>query len=923
MPLSANSRLGPYEIRSALGTGGMGEVYRARDPRLNRDVAIKVLRSDGSVSDYGSARFEREARAVAALNHPNIVSVYDFGIENGQQYIVEELVEGESLRSMLIGKPMSIRKLVEIATQVADGLAAAHAIEIVHRDLKPENIMVAKDGRVRILDFGLARQNTSASSARTDSGSNPDATTIAISGNHDAQNLTESGTVLGTARYMSPEQATARETDFRSDQFSFGLILYEMAAGKRAFSKESPVETMAAIVREEPPPMEEKIPPPLRWIIDRCLQKDREQRYESTRDLYLELRDLRDHLSDSYSSAGLAPVAAPVSRHRWRLPAVVVGCMVLAALLGYLLKPAGQDIKNYRYNPFANNSQGAIWSPDGNAVAYEGKVNGTMQVFLRYLNSPSPLQLTHDKLDIQPLGWSSDKSHLIVAEEISIEAGGLEQHVKVYSLPTIGGELEFIMDAKCVYCTVSPDGKVLATIVFPTTNGGNFAFQVSDPLGSPLRDYKPAPFTSTKENLNNNPWISFSPDGKNILLILPTGDPPRIWVLPYPMGSGQPRRIMTLEKLPFNRLYPSSSWMPDARHFVISVASNQSFNAHHLWMADTGSNYLTPITNSTSDEIDPAVSPDGKSILYDQYSVRSDVVSVSIDNGAVSTLVTSGHLEFDPAWSANKRELAWITDRNNSLEIWVRQPDGSDRPAVTAANSKPADSGFLNPSPSPNGDRLIYAMGYQTNLRLWLSSLSGGSPIPLTTAGESMQWGGSWSPDGSRFVYLQNQPGKGWTLMLVKTSGNAVPVVLKESVLALPDWSPAADWITFHDEKGWNLISPDGKTVKFLGSIPTRYLAFSKDGKLLYGVLTGETDADEENRAVLFSLDPATLRQKAIKDLGKDLRPLSGSGVRLSLAPDGKSLVYCAEQDHTDLWMLQRYSQPGWSNRIVEALQAK
>src|SRR5271169_600463 len=220
MPLSPNSRLGPYEIKSTLGVGGMGEVYRARDSRLNRDVAIKVLREDGASADLRS-RFEREARAVAALNHPNIVAVYDFGVEpsetGAQQYIVSELLEGESLRSLLHGKPVPVRKLIDIAAQVADGLAAAHAAGVVHRDLKPENIMLAKDGRVKILDFGLARHTRTTASSRKATGEEETVASVP----DETQHLTSEGAVLGTASYMSPEQALGREVDYRSDQFSF------------------------------------------------------------------------------------------------------------------------------------------------------------------------------------------------------------------------------------------------------------------------------------------------------------------------------------------------------------------------------------------------------------------------------------------------------------------------------------------------------------------------------------------------------------------------------------------------------------------------------------------------------------------------------------------------------------------------------
>jgi serine/threonine protein kinase len=425
MELTANSRLGPYEIKSMLGAGGMGEVYRARDSRLNRDVAIKVLREEGAPSPDRRSRFEREARAVAALNHPNIVAVYDFGIEGDKQFIVSELVEGESLRS-LVGKPVPVRKLVEIAAQVADGLAAAHAARVIHRDLKPENIMLGKDGRVKILDFGLSRQ----ASPNRSAGAANDREETSVPGLDATRNLTEEGTVIGTASYISPEQATGKTADYRSDQFSLGLVLHEMATGKQTFAQGSRVETMAAIVRDEPPAIEEKVPAPLCWIIDRCLEKEPDQRYESTRDLFRDLKNLRDHLSQSYTSGAFTPVASHAKGGRFVLVAAFAGCVLLGGLAGYLLKPAGQDIGKYRYSPFA--SEG-LWSPDGKAVAYSTTVSGVRQISVRYLNSPNPVQVTHEKRSVSVVGWSSDRSHLIVSEETGKEG---RTYLKLYSVAT-------------------------------------------------------------------------------------------------------------------------------------------------------------------------------------------------------------------------------------------------------------------------------------------------------------------------------------------------------------------------------------------------------------------------------------------------------------------------------------------------------
>src|SRR3984885_6769980 len=272
MPLTPGTKLGPYEIQSALGAGGMGEVYRARDGRLHRDVAIKVLPAAFARDLDRMRRFQQEAQAVAALNHPNILAIHDFGEHEGSPYIVTEFLEGETLRERLRLGAMPVRKAIESAEQIGRGLAAAHDKGIIHRDLKPENIFVTRDGRVKILDFGLAKLARPESTA--------DAATLA--------SQTEPGVMLGTVGYMSPEQVKAQNADQRSDLFSFGAILYEILSGNRAFHGETPVETMRAILREDPPDLtatNQSVPPVLERIVRHCLEKNPEERFQSARDV--------------------------------------------------------------------------------------------------------------------------------------------------------------------------------------------------------------------------------------------------------------------------------------------------------------------------------------------------------------------------------------------------------------------------------------------------------------------------------------------------------------------------------------------------------------------------------------------------------------------------------------------------------------
>src|SRR6266581_521921 len=294
MSLTSGSKLGPYEIQSPLGAGGMGEVYSATQNSLGRQVAIKVLASASALDPERLRRFEQEARAASALNHPNIISIYDVGRDGATSYIAMELVDGKTLRALLEAGPLGIKKTLQIATQIADGLAKAHAAGIVHRDLKPENVMVSRDGFVKILDFGLAKLVPAGFESS-------DATNLKT-----VTRGTEPGTVLGTVGYMSPEQASGHPVDFRSDQFSLGAILYEMAAGKRAFDRPTAVQTLSAVIQDDPEPVTAaapKTPASLVWIIERCLAKDPEERYASTRDLARDLAALRDHASGISVSA--------------------------------------------------------------------------------------------------------------------------------------------------------------------------------------------------------------------------------------------------------------------------------------------------------------------------------------------------------------------------------------------------------------------------------------------------------------------------------------------------------------------------------------------------------------------------------------------------------------------------------------------
>src|SRR5580693_6102000 len=383
MNLTSGARLGPYEIVSPLGAGGMGEVYRARDTRLKREVAIKVLPQATSLDADRLRRFEQEALATAALNHPNILAVFDIGTHDGSPYVVSELLEGETLRERLRGGAIAVRKTLDYALQMAHGLAAAHEKGIVHRDLKPENLFLTKDGRVKILDFGLAKLTQPDSAAQT---SLPTMT-----------HATEAGVVMGTAGYMSPEQVRGVAVDARSDIFSFGAILYEMLSGKRAFHGETAADTMSAILREEPPELNEtnrNVSPALERIVEHCLEKNPEQRFHSASDIAFDL----EHLTGVSGTSARVTAVAPASRRSKRLAAVAAG-LTLALLMfraGWWLgrgsgsaPPAEYHQITFRTGEIGN----ARFTPDGSIVYSAAWDGGDNQLYISRSDDPGAREL--------------------------------------------------------------------------------------------------------------------------------------------------------------------------------------------------------------------------------------------------------------------------------------------------------------------------------------------------------------------------------------------------------------------------------------------------------------------------------------------------------------------------------------------------
>ncbi len=590
MPLTPGTRLGSYQIGVPLGRGGVGEVYRAWDPRLEREVALKILRERSELDPDRVWRFVAEARAASALNHPNILTVFDAAVDGDTPYIVSELIEGDSLRGEVRRGAVPLKRLLDLATQIADGLAEAHAAGIVHRDLKPENIMVTPGGRAKILDFGLARTTGFQSSG-------------AVPVHVDGQTQTESGLLVGTVPYMSPEQARGAGSDFRSDQFSFGLILYEMAAGMSAFRRDTPAQTLEAIISDEPTPLPDvnaQIPPLLWWIIERCLAKNPGDRYGSSADLHRDLRNLRDRLGETVARERRQRAAAPARARSRRVlvPAAILAALLTGAAIWALTFGAREDSSILGFTPFATDAayEGLpAWSPDGQTIAYAAEVNGVLQIFTRTLTSASPAQVTEAPFDCKYPFWSRDGKRIYYVSLAKTRDG-------IWSVGAAGGSPQIVVE-NATRGAVSPDGRTLAFIRDEQRAdivGTGAVYLATPPRPEPWSNDVVEAAAKRYEGFGDMRFVegvlAFSPDGRSLgICAVPFRGLPfnraednqlgwQFWVVALPEGRLTRHLAWWTEPIP---RVSSFTWLPDSRHVVLGVNA-LSTPGSHLWMMDRG-----------------------------------------------------------------------------------------------------------------------------------------------------------------------------------------------------------------------------------------------------------------------------------------------------------------------------------------------
>ncbi len=828
MSLSAGTRLGPYEILAPLGAGGMGEVYRARDGRLGREVAIKVLPAAVSSDPERLKRFEKEARSASALNHPNIVTIHDIGESSGTSYIAMEMVDGQTLRELLAEGAIPAKRLLAIAAQVADGLAKAHGAGIVHRDLKPENVMVTRDGFVKILDFGLAKLTQ----PDDPSGATQSPT---VSGG------TEPGLVMGTIGYMSPEQALGKALDFRSDQFSFGSIVYEMATGKRAFSRGSAPETLTAIIRDEPESgLAPMTPTPLRWIVERCLAKNPDDRYASTRDLARDLSTLRDRLAEavsgsSASTAAAASVARPTRKGLRTVP------WVLAALLGLGLAwllfsgsrtnaPAAGPMRfsvtlpqGVALSESDIESHSAI-SPDGRWLVFVGSSGEKERLYLRPIDSLEARPLPGTEGAITPF-WSPDSRYV-----------GFYADGKIHKVAVAGGPPQIICDGGIESLPSWGSGGQILFVQLGEKNGGLWVVNASG--GEPRRVMA----LDAGRGETAHVWPYFLPDGRHFLFITMNRAADR---------SRLPLRAGSLDSAETTAVGVVASRVEYAQGYLLHVREGvllaQPFDAGKLRMtgepvaladhvyqfngplmagfsaSQTGVVVYEPSTRSsrvswldrTGRELERLpvtgairalrLSPDSRSLamgIDDEKKGSSDIWTYDLERRLPARVTLDPRDEKNPVWSADGQSIFLRCDWNGPPDIYrisVRSPESAAPAVVRPGVQIPEDV-------SRDGRFLVFTEFIRrTNGDLWLLPLSGdGKPVALSQAPFDEK-GARFSPDGRWLAYYSFESGgRDVSLRPVEASGERFRI--SSGGGTMPRWR--------RDGKELYYLAPDNEVMR-------------------------------------------------------------------------------------------------------------
>jgi eukaryotic-like serine/threonine-protein kinase len=799
MVLTSGTRLGQYEILSPLGAGAMGEVYRARDCRLNRDVAIKVLPGLSSEPDR-LIRFEQEARAAAALNHPNILAIFQMGSHLGIPYIVTELLEGKTLAESLRRGPLPPRKAIDYGVQLAQGLAAAHEKGIAHRDLKPENLFVTKEGRIKILDFGLAKIVPTTET--------PDA---------QAPTITKHGVAIGTVGYMSPEQVRGQATDHRTDIFAFGAILYEMVMGRRSFQKGTEADTISAILNEEPPPISQLAPDTpvaLQKIVDRCLAKNPEQRFQSASDLAFALEALSD---STISSVAIGDEKKKQGSNRVRIASA--GALLVTVLGGAILilfwvqTPPQPKVSNYVQLTHDGRRKSLIGT-DGLRlyVGLGGSGNsgpqGIAEMFISGGDPKSTPILPSPNM--VPVALSPDGSEIL-----AINGQGAPPRGPLWRIPVLGGSPRKLGDTAGETAALSPDGKTLAYANF------NDLF-VAQADGTDSRK-----LLSVRGEIKNVTWAN---DGSH--LRFDTSETAGslgqqlMWEVSA-SGTGL-HRLLAGWHDPADEC--CGRWTADGKYFIFQ-------SKHQIWALRQKGSFIQPepkpipLTSSPLSLSSPLPSRDGKKLFVIGQTYRGELMRYDSKFGRFAPFLEGVSAEY-VAFSKDRQWVAYVSYPEGTL--WRHKLDGSQRLQLTYPPMYP-----VLPRWSPDANKIVFfefGLSSDKPARIYEISSEGGAPRQLIPNDPGHQLDPNWSPDGSKIVYGGQSDDARSTIRIFDIASHQVSTLPDSQGLFSPRWSPNGRYILAFSSDSMKLLMFDLQIQKWaeLAQGPMGWLSWSKDGRCVY-----------------------------------------------------------------------------------------